>query len=136
MQQKIMEPISMPQDCEYKDKDGGCDQCIGLLNRIVKVFVDDGCVYSNRTEDHINDLARVFCRLAAHHVSLKPMKCLFGADEILLLGHHVSAKMGIRPDPDKCTAILDMVVPQTVDALHNFIGAVRWVSKFIHEFAE
>ena len=136
MQQKIMGPISMPQNCECKGKNGGCDQCIGLLNRIVKVFVDDGCVYSNRTEDHINDLARVFCRLAANHVSLKPVKCLFGADEILLLGHHVSAKMGIRPDPDKCTAILDMEVPQTVDALHNFIGAVGWVSKFIPEFAE
>ena len=29
-----------------------------------------------------------------------------------------------------------MEVPQTVDALHNFVGAVGWVSKFIPEFAE
>ena len=100
----------------------GYDECKGLLNRIVKVFVDDGCVYSNETNDHVNDLARVFCRLAANQVSLKPFKCLFGADQILLLGHKVAASMGVRPDPSKVAAVLDMEIPQTIDSLHNFVG--------------
>ena len=81
-------------------------------------------------------LTRVFCRLAANHVSLKPVKCLFGADQILLLGHEVTAKLGIRPGPEKVSAILDMEIPPTVDALHNFVGATGWVSKFIPEYAE
>ena len=149
MQQKIMGPLVTPSDCSCRSEcnhdlnlnecekcKGGCDSCNGLLNRIVKVFVDDGCVYSQQTEDHVDDLARVFCRLAANHVSLKPVKCLFGADQIALLGHEVVAKMGIRPDPEKCMAILDMEIPPTVDTLHNFVGAMGWVSKFIPEFAE
>ena len=135
MQQKIMGPLVKPGECKC-DTETGCDQCRGLLNRIVKVFVDDGCVYSNVEEDHVNDLARVFCRLAANQVSLKPVKCLFGADQILLLGHEVTASLGIRPDPSKCAAILDMERPNTVDALHNFVGATGWVSKFIPEYAE
>ena len=67
---------------------------------------------------------------------LKPVKCLFGADRILLLGHEVAAKLGIRPDPDKVSAILDMEIPPIVDALQNFVGATGWVSKFIPEYAE
>jgi hypothetical protein len=149
MQQKIMGPQIKPSDCDCKKScnhaaelkecskcERGCDRCAGLLNRIVKVFVDDGCIYSMEEADHINDLTRVFCRLAANHVSLKPVKCLFGADQILLLGHEVTAKLGIRPDPEKVSAILDMEIPPTVDALHNFVGATGWVSKFIPEYAE
>ena len=149
MQQKIMGPQVKPSECDCKKLcnhaaelkecskcERGCDRCAGLLNRIVKVFVDDGCIYSMEEADHINDLARVFCRLAANHVSLKPVKCLFGADQILLLGHEVTAKLGIRPDPEKVSAILDMEIPPTVDALHNFVGATGWVSKFIPEYAE
>ena len=98
--------------------------------------MDDGCVYSNEEADHVNDLARVFCRLSADQVSLKPVKCLFGAHQILLLGHEVTASLGIRPDPSKVAAILDMERPATVDALHNFVGATGWVSKFIPEYAE
>ena len=139
MQQRIMGPQCKPGQCK-NSKTGqiceGCDECKGLLNRIVKVFVDDGCVYSNETKDHANDLARVFCRLAANQVSLKPVKCLFGADQILLLGHEVTASMGVRPDPSKVSAVLDMEIPQTVDGLHNFVGATGWVSKFIPEYAE
>ena len=95
--------------CEEEE---GCDECKGLLNRIVKAFVNDGCVYSNEEADHVNDLARVFCRLSANQVSLKPVKCLFGAHQILLLGHEVTASLGIRPDPSKVAAILDMERPE------------------------
>jgi hypothetical protein len=102
----------------------------------VRVFVDDGCVYSKDEKNHINDLTRVFVRLAANHVALKPVKCIFGTDNIILLGHEVLARKGIRPDPDKVKAILTLELPPTVDALHNFVGATSWVSKFIPEYAE
>ena len=102
----------------------------------MRVFVDDGCVYSKDEKNHINDLTRVFVRLAANHVALKPVKCIFGTDNIILLGHEVLARKGIRPDPDKVKAILTLELPPTVDALHNFVGATSWVSKFIPEYAE
>ena len=134
MQQKIMGPTMMPHECDCKQV--GCDKCQGLLNRIVKIFVDDGCVYSARAEEHLDDVAKVFCRLAANQVSLKPVKCIFGTDQVILLGHEVTAKLGIRPAPPKVEAILNMGIPQTVDTLHNFVGATGWVSKFIPEYAE
>lgn len=34
------------------------------MNKIVKVFVDDGIVYSKRADDYINDLAKVLKRLS------------------------------------------------------------------------
>ena len=134
MQQKIMGPTTMPHQCDCNL--AGCDKCQGLLNRVVKVFVDDGCIYSARVEYHLDDVAKVFCRLAANHVSLKPVKCILGTDQVVLLGHEVTARLGIRPEPTKVKAILDMGIPQTVDELHNFVGATGWVSKFIPEYAE
>ena len=83
----------------------------------------------------MDDLARVFTRLAANHIALKPVKCLFGTHEMVLLGHEVLAKMGIRPEREKVKAILEMTLPQTVDVLHGFVGATSWVSKHIPEYA-
>ena len=149
MQQRIKGSQVLPQDCDCRKNctvcsgqdatcekcKAGCDQCVALHNRIVKVFVDDGCCYSTRKQDHVDDLKKVFTRLAANHIALKPVKCLFGTQEIVLLGHEVVAKIGIRPEREKVKAILEMTLPQTCDALHGFVGATSWVSKHIPEYA-
>jgi hypothetical protein len=79
MQQRIMGPLQLRHECGCK-QDSGCENCVGLLNKIVRVFVDDGCVYSEKVEEHVDHLGQVFKRLAANRVELKPVKCLLGAD--------------------------------------------------------
>ena len=74
--------------------------------------------------------------MAANHVALKLVKCMFGTDNIILVGHEVLARKGIRPDPDKVKTILTLELPPTIGALHSFLGATSWVSKFIPEYAE
>ena len=106
-----------------------------MLNKIVKVFVDDGIVYSKRTEDHINDLTKVLKRLAANKLGMKPSKCTFAADCIIALGHDVVAGKGIMPERAKIEAIVAMDLPSTVDALSAFIGATGSVAKFVPEYA-
>jgi hypothetical protein len=130
-----MGPLQLRHECGCK-QDSGCENCVGLLNKIVRVFVDDGCVYSEKVEEHVDHLGQVFKRLAANRVELKPVKCLLGADQIPLLGHEVIANLGIRPDPEKIRAMMQMAQPETVDAPHTFIGATGWVSKFLPEYAE
>lgn len=125
MQQRIMGP----------GEGQGKDRAECLLNKIVKVFVDDGIVYSKRTVDHINDLAKVLKRLSANKLGMKPSKCTFGADRITALGHDVVAGLGIRPEQTKIEAIIAMDLPDTVDALSTFIGATGWVAKFVPEYA-
>ena len=43
----------------------------------VLVYVDDILVFSKTFDDHIKDLERVFERLSAFGMHLKPEKCFF-----------------------------------------------------------
>jgi hypothetical protein len=108
----------------------------GLINKICRIFVDDGIVYSTKAEDHINDLAHVLKRLAANGISLKPVKCVWGTDSVKLLGHVVQAGEGIKADPDKVEAILKMSKPKAVDELRRFLGMTGYLQKFIPQYSQ
>jgi hypothetical protein len=108
----------------------------GLINKICKIFVDDGIVYSEQEENHINDLAKIFKRLLANNVKLKASKCMWGTAELPVLGHTVIAGKGIRADPKKVEAILKVSAPQTAAALKTFLGSSGYLSKFIEHYAE
>ena len=86
-------------------------------------------VYSEEEKDHINDLARVFCRLAANRVELKPVKCIFGTGHIALLGDEVLAKEDARHTVAGSTANIRRIA-------QLYRGNYSWVSKFIPEYAE
>ena len=47
-----------------------------------------------------------------------------------LLGHIVSER-GIKVDPDKIKAILDMPVPKTEKEIRGFLGRLQYISRFI-----
>ena len=100
------------------------------------MFVDDGIVYSEQEDDHINDLAKIFKRLLANNVKLKASKCMWDTAELPVLGHIVIAGKGTRADPKKAEAILKVSAPQTAVALKTFLGSSGYLSKFIEHCAE
>ena len=51
----------------------------GLVGEILLCYVDDILVFSTNLEEHLNDLDRLFIRLRASKLKLKPSKCHFGA---------------------------------------------------------
>ena len=61
---------------------------------------------------------------------LNPKKCTFGVTFGKLLGHIVSER-GIKVDPDKIKAILDMPVPKTEKEIRGFLGRLQYISRFI-----
>jgi transposase InsO family protein len=126
--------------CSASPGEPHTDQCKKtsepLVNRICRVFVDDGLVYSNAKEDHVDDIAKVLKRLIANNMSLKPSKCIWGTEELPILGHKVVAGKGIMPDPDKVAAVIKMSKPQTSDMLRKFLGMTGYLSKFIPHYAE
>ena len=68
---------------------------------------------------------------------LKPNKnkCVFGATELIFLGHKISEK-GISPDPEKVKAIKDMPFPSSKQDLQRFLGMIAYLSKFIPQLSE
>jgi hypothetical protein len=61
----------------------------GLIGKFMVDYQDDLTVHSNKRDDHIHHLRKVFERFRLYDVSLNPNKCSFAVTQGKLLGHIV-----------------------------------------------
>lgn len=99
------------------------------------VYLDDVVVFSTTFEQHIERLEAVLQAIRTAGLSLKPEKCHFGYEELKFLGHIVS-NTGIRPDPDKATAVRLFPIPKTKHDVRRFLGLCAYYRRFVPNFSE
>ena len=75
------------------------------LDTFVIVFIDDILVYSWSEEEHAEHLRIVLQTLRDKQLYAKFSKCEFWLEEVVFLGHVISAE-GVYFDPKKIEAIL------------------------------
>ena len=63
-------------------------------------YIDDVLIASATPEEHLQHLQLVLERLQDYGVIVNPQKCIFGADSLDFLGHHIDHR-GITPLEDK-----------------------------------
>ena len=68
-------------------------------------------------------------------ISLNPKKTLFGLQEGKLLGHIISEE-GIKIDPKRIEAILQISHPRNIKELQYFIGNINFLRRFIPKLVE
>ena len=108
--------------------------CLGELNLLfTMVYLDDVIVYSEMPEDHLTRLKAIFDRFTHHGLKLKPSKCHFFKEEILYLGHDISAK-GMLPRQKGIKEITCMGPPMMYTGIREFIRAVEYFCCFIKNF--
>lgn len=61
----------------------------GLIDKTVKVYVDDIIVKSKNKKTTTSDLTEVFDRLCKTDIKLNPNKCIFGVSSRRCLGYMV-----------------------------------------------
>ena len=83
-----------------------------MMHQEIEVYVDDIIAKSKSEEEHLVNLRKLFERLKKYQLRLNPAKCTFGVKSGKLLGFIVSQK-GIKVDPEKVKAILEMPEPRT-----------------------
>jgi hypothetical protein len=90
-------------------------QCLTdeIKDDLVKAYVDDVIVKTREARTLIDNLQRTFMALNKYQWKLNPKKCIFGVLSGILLGNVVSYD-GIRPNPTKVKAVLDMQPPKNV----------------------
>ena len=101
-----------------------------LIQKEVKVYVDDMIVKSKNRERHILALWKFFERIRFYKLWLNPKKCAFGVTFGKLLGFMVSQR-GIEIDLHKIKAIVEMKPPRTEKEIQAFLGRIQYISRFI-----
>eukprot|EP00253_Pinus_taeda_P028002 PITA_28002 len=99
------------------------------------IYLDDLTPFSKSDPEHLKHLKQIFTTCRKYGISLNPKKSLFGLEEGKLLGHIIS-KDGIRIDPDRIQAILQMPHPRNIKELQAFLGKINFLKRFIPNLAE
>ena len=105
------------------------------IHDFLVIYLDDLTPFSKSDQEHLKHLRQIFITCRKYGISLNPKKSLFGLEEGKLLGHIIS-KDGIRIDPDRIQAILQMPHPRNVKELQGFLGKINFLRRFIPNLAE
>lgn len=106
----------------------------GLQNEICLVYLDDIIIFSTSLQEHIINLGKVFQRLRESNFKIQLDKSEFLKRETAYLGHIIGEE-GVRPNPDKISAIKKYPIPKTPKEIKQFLGLIGYYRKFIPDFA-
>lgn len=105
------------------------------IHDFLVVYLDDLTVFSRSDQQHLDHLRQVFLKCRKYGISLNLKKSLFGLEEGKLLGYIIS-KDGIRIDPTRVQAILQIPHPRNVKELQAFLGKINFLRIFISNLDE
>src|SRR3978361_1844963 len=112
------------------------DRIIGQdLEPYCFAYLDDIIITGKTFDHHLALLKEVFSRLREANLRLNPEKCQFGRKSLKYLGHLVTSE-GIRTDPDKVSAIVDLSPPTNLRGLRRFLGMASWYRRYIEGFSK
>ncbi|XP_060073561.1 uncharacterized protein K02A2.6-like [Ylistrum balloti] len=96
----------------------------------VEVDIDDILVFGKDNAEHDARLDRVLRRCEQINLTLNKDKCRFSENEVTYIGHRLSAT-GVKPDPEKLSAITEMPRPVDKKGVERLLGTVNYLAKFI-----
>lgn len=111
------------------------DNVLGAdLEPNVFVYLDDVVILSQDFDEHLRILQEVFKRLREANITVSWEKCQFCRPEMRYLGYVVDRR-GLRVDPDKVRAMLDLPRPKTATEVRRILGSFSWYRRFVPEFS-
>ena len=100
----------------------------------VVCLIDDILVFGRDQTEHDDRLHAVLQRLLGAGVTLND-KCVLSVPELKFVGNIVG-KNGVRADPDKISAVINMLPPTNVSEVRCFLGMINQLAKFSPQLAE
>ena len=100
----------------------GLDFCYG--------YIDDILIASTTPKEHLQHLRSVLRRLVDNGLTINPNKCVFGAESLDFLGHHVSSA-GVTPLENNVQVIWSFPKPTSQRKLRQFLGLINFYRRFI-----
>ena len=102
----------------------------GISSEECLIYIDDFLLHSPDIPSHLATLRKVFSRLAAYGLKVKPSKCQLMKDEVDYLGHIIREE-GMTPLESRTQALIQYPRPLTSRALKRFVGMINYYRTFI-----
>lgn len=115
--------------CRLMDSVIGCD-----LEPYVFIYLDDILIATETFEKHMEILAILAERLSKAKLTIHPTKSKFCVTSLKYLGYIID-EQGVRPDPEKVSAVLDYPQPKSVKECRRFVGMAGWYRRLIPNFS-
>ena len=100
----------------------------------VEASQDDILVAGRTMEEHDEKLKKVLDVIQEAGLKLNLKKCVYRQPQVTFLGHKFGQD-GVRPDPAKVKAIVDMPAPTNVKGLQQIRGMVNYIGMFVPNLA-
>ncbi|PIK59631.1 hypothetical protein BSL78_03427 [Apostichopus japonicus] len=107
----------------------------------VHIIADDilvtgkGKTEAEADKDHDRNMTKLLARCRERSIKFNRDKFEFKCKEINFIGHVVT-KDGLKVDPKKVEAIVDMPKPTDIAAVQRFVGMVKYLSKFLPSLSD
>ena len=104
------------------------EKMTGLMQSLdyIRCYIDDLLIISKDSyADHLSKIREVLRRLLNAGLRVNAAKSFFALPEIEYLGY-ILTREGIKPQPEKCTAILALKRPENIKSLRKFLGMVQY----------
>ena len=98
-------------------------------------LIHDTLIYGRNQKEHDERLNAVLEGIRAAGLTLNKEKCKFSQQQITFLGQVIDAD-GVRPDPSKVRAIVEMKEPTDRGELRRFLGITNQLGQFSSRSAE
>lgn len=105
-----------------------------ILDIKVLVYLDDILIFSEHSDQHLQDVRLVLERLIKHGLYAKAEKCEFSVTETQFLGFTVSSD-GVSMSQDKIDSIMSWPKPRSVKDIQQFLGFTNFYRRFIKGYS-
>ncbi|XP_048587408.1 uncharacterized protein K02A2.6-like [Nematostella vectensis] len=105
------------------------DETFGDLPGVTGI-ADDIIIYGKTRAEHDSNLKAVMQRAHETGIRFNPDKCKIACTELSFFGHVISSS-GLKVDPKKIEAIINMDPSTSLTDLQTFLGMVQFLSRFI-----
>ena len=97
----------------------------GVQGTELFVYLNNIVIYARSLEEHKIKFNQLAERLRKANLKLQPFKCGFLHRDVAYLGHVISEK-GVKPCPEKVTAVREFPTPKNAKNVREFLGLAGW----------
>ena len=101
----------------------------------VTSICNDILVFGNTRAEHDRNLTRVLEKSRENGLRYNREKCQIGLTQIMYFGHVICSD-GLKADPAKVSAILNMPRPTNLAELGTLLGMITYLTKFQRNLSE